>query len=138
MSCPGGRPVRSTRAEKSLSGSAAGPITRWRFANEAVVAYSTISRAGRSVRLQITARSAETSPLCTPEGTPGRIRSEVITAGAAVWPQTVRALPAPRAMPPRARAELERKERLESPEADWRRIVMDHLRRLAVIRVVAK
>ena len=34
--------------------------------------------------------------------------------------------PAPRAMPPRARAELERKARLESPGADWRRIVMDH------------
>src|SRR5262245_15016071 len=42
-------------------------------------------RAGRSVRLQIRARSPVTSPICRPEGTCGRDRSEVTMAGACAY-----------------------------------------------------
>src|ERR671929_94116 len=57
MRCPAGSSERSMRAVKSVASSAAGPTTRRRSLNEPVVEYSTIRRAGRSVRLH-TRRSA--------------------------------------------------------------------------------
>ena len=48
------------------------PATRRTFAKRSVVAYSTNIRAGRSVRLQTTARPAPTSPAATPCGSAGR------------------------------------------------------------------
>mgnify|MGYP003694044723 CR=1 FL=1 len=56
------------------SGRAAGPTTRRAFWKLSVAAYSTIRRAGRSVALHTTARSAVTSPACSPKGE-GRARS---------------------------------------------------------------
>jgi hypothetical protein len=47
-----------------------------------VVEYSTIIRAGLSLRLQITARLGATSPHWTPKGICGRILSEMMIAGA--------------------------------------------------------
>ena len=85
MRCPAGRPVRFTRAVKSVSSSAEGPTTRRVFAKEGVVEYSTISRAGRSLRLQTIAWPAVTSPVATPHGTPGRSPSRVMMAGARSW-----------------------------------------------------
>lgn len=82
ISSPAGSPLRSTRAVKSLSASAAGPTTRTASPNESLVAHSTTRRAGRSVRLHTMARSPVTSPLWTPYGMAGRIRSGVTTAGA--------------------------------------------------------
>src|SRR5215813_7339265 len=70
------------RAVKSLSTSAAGPMTRRTSWNASVVAYSTMRRAGRSVRLQTIAASAVISPLATPHGIAGRVLSAVMIAGA--------------------------------------------------------
>src|SRR5207245_5946206 len=103
--CPAGSPVRSTRAVKSLSARAAGPTTRDASRNESVVAHSTSSRAGRSVRLHTIARSLMTSPLWTPYGTAGRILSEVTTAGAVVCAHTGRRTSEVVATPPTARAD---------------------------------
>src|SRR5215475_8969307 len=82
MSCPAGKPERSTRAVKSVSARAAGPVIRRAFRNPSFVAYSTRSRAGRSVLLHTIARSPVTSPLCTPLGRAGLIPSDGTTAGA--------------------------------------------------------
>src|SRR5262249_54324790 len=83
MSCPAGKPVRSTRAVKSVSARAAGPVIRRALRNASFVANSTRSRAGRSVLLHTMARSPVTSPLCTPYGNnTGRRKSDGTTAGA--------------------------------------------------------
>src|SRR5215467_10775856 len=82
MSCPAGKPVRSTRAVKSVLARAAGPVIRRALRNASFVANSTRSRAGRSVLLHTMARSPVTSPLCTPYGNTGRLRSDGTTAGA--------------------------------------------------------
>ena len=71
---PAGRSRSTTRAVKSVGSSAAGPTTRRGSAKLSVVAYSTTIRAGRSVRLQMTARPAVTSPAATPCGIAGRGR----------------------------------------------------------------
>jgi len=71
----------SSRAVKSLSASAAGPSIRRALRIDASRASSTIIRAGRSVRLHSTARRSVTSPVITPDGTAGRIFSEVTIAG---------------------------------------------------------
>src|SRR5262245_27166955 len=78
--------------------------------NDSVVAYSTIIRAERSVRLHTTAPSATTSPLRTPYGSAGRILSDVITAGAVVWPPAT--WRGPRAAVPPMAAAAARKLRL--------------------------
>jgi hypothetical protein len=67
---------------KSLSASAAGPTMRRGFFIASSRASSTTSRAGRSVRLHSIARRSVTSPVMTPDGTAGRIRSDVTIAGA--------------------------------------------------------
>src|SRR6185436_10383658 len=71
MRWPGGRPVSTVRAVKSLPSKAIGPRTRCTAVKLCVVEYSTNIRAGRSLRLQITARPPDTSPAATPQGTPG-------------------------------------------------------------------
>ena len=86
MRWPGGKPDRSTRAVKSLASSAAGPTTRRTSLNDSVVAYSTIDRAARSVRLQTMARSPSTSPAVTPKADDGRALAAVTMAGA--WPKS--------------------------------------------------
>src|SRR5262245_45199676 len=81
---PAGKPVRSTRAVKSLVSSASGPRTRTGSRKSSDKERSTISRDGRSARLQTMARSPVTSPIWIPEVACGRPRSDVMTAGA--WP----------------------------------------------------
>src|SRR5258707_6626403 len=54
-----------TRDVKSVASRARGPWMRLGSVKPAVVAYSTIMRAGRSARLQTIAPSAMTSPDCT-------------------------------------------------------------------------
>src|SRR5262245_58108621 len=108
MCCPAGSPTRSTRAVKSLSASAAGPTTRAASRNESLVAHSTCSRAGRSVRLHTIARSLVTSPLCTPYGIAGRIASGVTSAGAVPCAHTGRRASGVAARPPMASADCPR------------------------------
>jgi len=55
------------------------------FVKDDVVAYSTTSREGRSLRLQTIAWPSATSPVATPHGTPGRAASRVMIAGARSW-----------------------------------------------------
>ena len=101
-----GSPARTTRAVYPLSGSAAGPTTRRGFWKRSVAAYSTSMRAGRSVTLHTIARSAVTSPVWTPKGTPGR--GDVCAAtrcGQAPAPSM--ALPAARVPPRKRRRERE-------------------------------
>src|SRR4028119_953275 len=57
-------------------------MMRCTLPKESAVSYSTIIREERSHRLQITALLPVISPLATPYGMLGRIRSEVIIAGA--------------------------------------------------------
>src|SRR5262245_39162141 len=57
-------------------------MTRRAFRKDSVVEYSTIIRAALSLRLQITARLAVTSPHCAPKGVCGRTLSEMMIAGA--------------------------------------------------------
>jgi hypothetical protein len=76
---------------KSLPSSASGPRTRTGFCIASVVAYSTIIRAGRSLRLHTMARSPVTSPVITPCGTCGRAASAMMIAGAVLWPNASRA-----------------------------------------------
>src|SRR5262245_57125060 len=57
-------------------------MTRREFWKDSVVEYSTIIRASLSLRLQITARLALTSPHCAPKGICGRILSEMMIPGA--------------------------------------------------------
>src|SRR5439155_12643351 len=59
---------------------AVGPTIVRGSRNESVVEYSTAIRAGRSVLLQTTAPSAETSPLATPHGIAGRPLSGAASA----------------------------------------------------------
>src|SRR4029079_8579990 len=73
-----------TRAVKSVASRAAGPTTRRGALNASVVAYSTMSREGRSVRLQTIARPPSTSPAVAPIAVDGRAASDVRIAGA--WP----------------------------------------------------
>ena len=68
------------RAEKSVVSSAYGPRSRCASLKFDDVDHSTHSRAGRSQRDQTIPRSASTSPLCTPDGKPGR--EPATTAGA--------------------------------------------------------
>ncbi|HEX9366187.1 MAG TPA: hypothetical protein VF921_06150 [Vicinamibacterales bacterium] len=62
--------------------SAAGPRTRRGSAKRSVVEHSTNIRAVRSVRLQMTARPAATSPAAIPEGMAGRAPGALIMPGA--------------------------------------------------------
>jgi len=67
---------------KSLDSMAAGPAMRRAPRIDSSVPYSTIIRAGRSVRLQTMPESPVTSPLMVPYGICGRAASLVMTAGA--------------------------------------------------------
>src|SRR5207245_5424671 len=108
MRWPAGRSVRSMRAVKPVSARASGPTIRGALANEAVVAYSTTIRAGRSVRLQTVVRPAVTSPAEVPLGIPGRAASALTSAGTS----RAQSRPCPASMPPVATAAWPRKRRL--------------------------
>ena len=76
---------------KPVSASATGPAWRRRSANDSRVDHSTIIRAGRSLRLQTSARSPVTSPTAVPNGMAGRWASLVTSAGASRGLTTVAA-----------------------------------------------
>src|SRR5262245_42354146 len=97
---------------------AAGPTVRAASRNESLVAHSTMSLAGRSVRLHTIARSALTSPLWTPYGTAGRMRSGVTTAGAAPWAHARRRA-SEAASPPAARVDCLRNLRRSMGRPPW-------------------
>ena len=83
------RPVPSLEASRS------GPRSLVVLAKLAVVDHSSHMRASRLARAQMMARSASTSPLCTPEGSSGRAPSRVMAAGAVCARSTAGSSPVP-------------------------------------------
>ncbi len=72
---------------KSVSGPTTGPSIAWKSWKSSWVDHSTRMRLSRSDRLQITADSAVTSPLATPNSMRGR-ELEIWEGAPANWPRT--------------------------------------------------
>src|SRR4030095_16600678 len=89
MSWPVRRSPMRARAVSPVAGVAIDPRTRFAFAKDDVVEYSTVRRDGRSACAQMIAPSRPVGPAATPASMSGRLRSAVMMPGA--WPTFAKA-----------------------------------------------